>query len=234
TIFRNKDDKKGQQDSLKFYLQEELGYVVDSLEMSNTRYQSHCRASAELLVNWKLYVDYLLQAKDRKEKRTFTNLELNVYKALHDILTITELCVLTLYSQSISHPYLREVRSADQKHTNVLDLGPLHEKVIAHCRKIIENSDILLASDATHEEGTLDGQNWERPEAFYVVQKLKGDLPHLSNVLVAFFEGALETWERFVKEYMTDGSFASLTPSLCAQAWMQATNDDNEGTLGSY
>jgi hypothetical protein len=56
------------------------------------------------------------------------HMEQNIYRALQDIPTITELCVLSLYAQSIGHPYLRQVRGPDKEHANILMLGPLHER----------------------------------------------------------------------------------------------------------
>ncbi|KIJ45423.1 hypothetical protein M422DRAFT_251195 [Sphaerobolus stellatus SS14] len=46
-------------------------------------------------------------AWDRKESTAFTNIELNLYKALHDILTLEEMCTLAVFSQTVSHPYFR-------------------------------------------------------------------------------------------------------------------------------
>ena len=105
-VFANKDTKKGQQDSLQVYLESVIGYMVRFPNTSSTRYQSHCEAAAELLVRLEFYRQFLELVRDLKEKRTFTNIEQNIYSALHDIPTITELCVLVLYAQAISHPYM--------------------------------------------------------------------------------------------------------------------------------
>lgn len=39
------------------------------------------------------------------------------------------------------------------------------------------------------------------------------DLPHLQGAMVAFFKGALETWERFTREFSADGVIASASAS---------------------
>ena len=120
-------------------------------------------------------------------------MEQNVYKALHDIPTLTELAVLSLYSQSICITYMKQVHSNPE--TSALDLGSLHDDVKSHCKKIIENPDLLLNPDATYTSGALYGKPWERPEAFYAIHSMLPTLPHLSDALVTFFKGALETWE---------------------------------------
>ncbi|TFY50881.1 hypothetical protein EVG20_g11277 [Dentipellis fragilis] len=232
-IFNHKDDKKGQQDTLRWFFLDELDRIINFPDTSNTRYQSHCRAAAELLVHRELYLEFLGIVKDKKEKRNFNHMEYNVFNGLQDIPTIHELAVLTLYSQAISHPYLREIRASHEE-ANALDFGPLHSRVIAHCRAIINCPDLLLASDATYRTGTLDGQNWDRPESIYAVQRLLPSLPHLRGLLVAFFEGALETWERFSSEFAAGGTISMLSPESRARAWMEATNDKNEGNLGAY
>ncbi|KAI0042914.1 hypothetical protein FA95DRAFT_1609803 [Auriscalpium vulgare] len=214
-IFHHKDDKKGQQDSLQIFLEASIGFMVRFPDTSNTRYQSHCEAAAELLVHLDLYVDFL---------------EL----ALKDIPMLTELAVLVLYSQSISHPYMRTIRGSKTGDLNALDLGPFHESVKAHCQAIIAEPGLLLSSSASYVTGALDGVPWQRPEAFYAVHHLIPQLPHLSGALVAFFEGALETWERFTSEFDGAGRIAHLSASQRRQAFMLPTNDPNEGKLGTY
>ncbi|TFK79123.1 hypothetical protein K466DRAFT_506106 [Polyporus arcularius HHB13444] len=209
-LFRHKDEKKGQQDTVRIFFE----------------------AAEALLVYLPLYREFLEVVRDKKDSRTWTNLEQNVYSGLHDDSTLTELCVLALYSQAISHPYMRAVRGPDQLSANILDQGPLHERVKAHCRRIIENPDLLLSPDATYTTGSLDGQLWDRPEVHYTVLRMAPTLPHLRGALVAFFTGALETWKRFSVEFASDGLIASLSPAERESAWGRTTNDDNEGALG--
>jgi hypothetical protein len=86
---------------------------------------------------------------------------------------------------------MKQVRSNPK--TNAFNLGPLYDVVKSHYKKIIENPSLLLNPDATHTMEALYGMLWERPEVFYTIYSMLPILPHLSNVLVAFFEGALET-----------------------------------------
>ena len=100
-------------------------------------------------------------ARDKKETGTFTNVEENVYRGLQDAPTVEELCVLSLYSQAVTYPYLWFVRGAEGLAMNAIDLGPLHARLQTFLQCIIENPDILLAPDATYETGSFDGKIWE-------------------------------------------------------------------------
>ncbi len=117
---------------------------------------------------------------------------------------------------------------------SALDLGPLHDDVKAHCKAIINAPGLLLDAEASNVTGALFGELWECPEAFYTVHALKPMLPHLGGALVAFFEGALDTWEWFTSEYAEDGIIVLSSAAEKAKAWMPTTNDANEGALGEF
>jgi len=106
--------------------------------------------------------------------------------------------------------------------------------VKSDCVAIIHNPGLLLDSDASHTSGCLFGEAWEQPEAFYAVHALMLDLSHIRGALIAFFTGALATWEHFTLEFAADGIVTSATATECARAWMSTTNDANEGALGEY
>jgi len=110
----------------------------------------------------------------------------------------------------------------------MLELGPLHFKVKAHIQRTIEDPDILLNQDAGYEFGSMDGKPWHTPEATKAVLKLSPSLPHLKPVLVAFFKGALTTWEHFTSEFEEGGLIHSTTAEERDRAWMPPTNDVNE------
>ncbi|KIJ11404.1 hypothetical protein PAXINDRAFT_157321 [Paxillus involutus ATCC 200175] len=67
---------------------------------------------------------------------------------------------------------------------------------------------------------------WQNPAAVTAVHQLFSDnkLPHPHEALVAFFRGAITTWEHFSAEFEGGGTIDH----------MSATNDANEGALGSY
>ena len=59
-------------------------------------------------------------------------------------------------------------------------------------------------------------------------------LPHLKDLLVQFFKDACETWKRFTTEFTPGGVIDEATDLQKELAWIPATNDVNEGILGSY
>jgi hypothetical protein len=66
-----------------------------------------------------------------------------------------------------------------------------------------------------------------------VVLSLKcADLPHLSHMVKAFFRGAHEKLINFTQEYRDNGNIASLSFEERAAAFVEPTNDSNEGALG--
>ena len=109
-------------------------------------------------------------------------MEQNLYKALQDIPTLTELAVLSLYSLAISAAYMKYVHGDEE--LNALDLGPYHEKVKARFKSIINNPGLLLGPDASHATGNISGELWVKPEGFYAIHALIPGLPHLREVLV--------------------------------------------------
>jgi hypothetical protein len=230
-VFHHKHDKKGQQDSFRLFFLKELGFEVLFPDTSNTRYQSHLQAAGVVVLYYELMIKFLEQVRDKKRPAGLNHLEQNIYNALHDIPTLTELCVLCLYCQSISAPYMRVVRSKDSD--NALNLGPLHEKVKSHCQLIVSSPELLVGPTATYKTGSMDKQEWDSSEAFAKVQTLAPKLPHLIPALVEFFKGALDTWIRFSQEFATGGVIDQSTVEQRALAFMPTTNDDNEGALGS-
>ncbi|KIK96708.1 hypothetical protein PAXRUDRAFT_137914, partial [Paxillus rubicundulus Ve08.2h10] len=231
-IFNHKDDKKGQQDTHHYYFEMIKAVLSPFPDTSNTRYQSYCEAAAELLTHLDHYITFLEQVRDRKKERNFSHMEENVYKALHDGPTLTELAVLVLYAAAITHPHMCSVHS-QTKDINVLDLSPLHDKTCLHCDHIIEDPTLLFGS---YKFGALDGLEWQNPTAVTAVHQLfsNNKLPHLHEALMAFFRGALTTWEHFSAEFEGGGTIDRMSREECNSTFMSATNDANEGALGSY
>jgi hypothetical protein len=237
-IFNHKDDKKGVHDTHRQYFEviKGRGRSVTFPDTSNVRYQSYCTAAEELLTYLNDYIKLLIQIRYKKEKRNFSHMEQNLFNALHDSPTLTELAVLVWYSAAVGHPYMYYVRGEGTEETSVLDLGPLHDQVKLHVQKIIDHPDLLLAEDAYAGTGTLDRSDWHVPGAIAAVQQLArdGKLPHLRIALIAFFTGSLIVWNRLTPEFVPGSITASLSDVERASAWMPATNDRNEGALGAY
>ncbi|TFK74719.1 hypothetical protein BDN72DRAFT_874903 [Pluteus cervinus] len=230
-IFNNRDDKRGQGDSHVYHFIERIGDAFRRFpDTNNTRFGSHALAAEQLLIYLDETRQFLELIKDKKKKPAWTNIELNLHKALDDDATLTEFAVLGLNNQVVTVPYIREVRKPG---VNALDLGELHKKVKTHIQNIINNPDLLLGDDVSHHTATLDGKDWENPLVIKAIQKLKPRLPHLRSVLVAFMTGALATWNRFTSEYAPGGLIDIATVEERRLAWVPATNDENEGALGA-
>ncbi|QRV96927.1 hypothetical protein RhiJN_24946 [Ceratobasidium sp. AG-Ba] len=228
-VFNHKDNKKDQKDTYKNWFEHKYGYRVSFPDTSNTRYGSHCAAAIELLIHRSSYLDFCLVVRDAKNSATFTNIEKNLYDGLRDQATLTELAVLALYAQAIGAPYMSRVRSDVQ---NALSLGVFHEQVKNRCRSIINNPNLLLDPSLPPGAGTLDGRPWGRPDVIYCIISMVNELPDLAQMLLVFFSGALEGWERFTLEYAPDGVIAQIGPELRSNGHNTATNDASEGALG--
>lgn len=113
------------------------------------------------------------------------------------------------------------------------DLGPLHQKIMDFCRKIISCLELLFGPEMSSVEESVDGQQWDRPEAMYMVAHLVPGLPHLRGLIIYFFEGALQAWECFAGEFAPGGQVDRPTATEKDNAWMPTTNDHNEGGLGA-
>ena len=229
-IFNHKDDKKGHHDTFWWWWYENVGFP----DTSNTQFQSHCDAAAVLLLHLPCFIEFLISLHDNKQSSKFNHMEQNLWNALHCTATKTELVVMALYSQAISHPYMKVVCASENKQQNMLDLGPFHKKVYSHMQRIIEDPNFLIGPTASFEMGSLDGEEWHYPDVIKAINKMELDLPHLKPVLVTFFKGAAETWKRFTSEFAPGGLIDEATVEENRLAWMPATNDVNKGALGSF
>ncbi|KAJ2923670.1 hypothetical protein H1R20_g13424, partial [Candolleomyces eurysporus] len=233
-IFRHKDDKKGQQDTFKMYFENLYGYSIAFPDTSSTRFQSHCAAAAELIVHQQSFEEFLLFVRDKKDNKTFNHMELNVYKGLKDGPTLTELCVLSLYLECLGKPYMKRVRPGGDKRINALGLSELHKDIKAYCQSMATNPDpLLMFEDGDYAKAAFGGEPWDRPDVIYAVARLSPQLPHLRRCLSAFFGGSLEVWERLTAEFKEDGQISKLSKGDKENIFINATNDDNEGLLGS-
>jgi len=116
----------------------------------------------------------------------------------------------------------------------MLDLGPLHHRVHKHMQKIIDNPDILIEASSSHLTASLDGDEWQNSNVVRKVLEIAQQLPYFKDLLVAFFTGAANTWERFTSEFAEGGLIDEATTEEKDLAWLPAVNDENEGALGSF
>ena len=178
--------------------------------------------------------------RDSKDTALFNHLEAILHAVLHDAATVAELAAMALYGILVSWPYLRIIRGEDGKTIrNMLDpeLITLHQRLPEFCRSIAANPAQLLFSGAgplDFSKLTLDGKPFMDAMAIAAIQLLADDLPDLLGTISDLFNGAAEGWEQFTQEYAPGGPFDLLTPEQRARIYIPATNDHNEGALGSW
>lgn len=234
SICKHSDSKKGQQEIFTMFTQSVLGYKLAFPDTSNTRYGSYGDASTIIVTHLPVFQSFMEFVRDKKEKPGLTNLELNFYNAIRDVPTLIELCVFAVYSQVISHPYMVGVRQKDGNGVplNIMDLGPFHVKLLDHIQALADAPELVLSS---MEESSLDSKQWDNPELYYCVVALVWKFPGrvFLDAFHTFLIGSLRTWERFVEDYVDGGVIAQASAEERRKAYMPATNDQNEGALGS-
>jgi hypothetical protein len=228
-LFNHKDGSKGLHRVIDDWFVLNLGHSHVFPDTSNVRYGSHCLAAIELLVNRHLYLRFLSELFNAKTKVGFTSMEQNIFDALSDWSTLTELAVLALYAQLISIPYIAYVRSYTG---NALDLGPFHHDVLAHIGKLIADPELILTAGAAPEHATLFGDDWDRSDVIYWIWANMESMPHLRILWVEFLEGSLDTLERFTSEFAPGSAIDKATPAQREAAFSQSTNDISESALG--
>lgn len=232
-ICRNKDKKKGQQDTYDYYMQYHVGYRVPYPDVSNTRYGSHGEAAGTIIAYRQHFIDFMAFVRNAKDKPGETNIEKNFANALKDKPTVTELCVLALYNVNVSRPFMKHVRA----HENLLDLKSFFENKVAFLNRIIGDTGIWTSYEFSHEAGSLDGDEWDEwcVKVMDAVRRVSPELPDLNLAIHAFISGARDTFiERFSDEFKEGGDIDKLTEAERKTLFFSPTNDGNEGTLGSF
>ncbi|KAJ7652776.1 hypothetical protein DFH06DRAFT_1093802 [Mycena polygramma] len=236
-LFRHKDDKKGHQDlhrhffsKLKFEITGERT-TVKFPDVSNTRFGTCFSGASEIVTFHCGYRRFMLIIHDSKKIPGFNHTEQNAWNGIEDDGTMTDCCVMTLYKNAFSDGYVAASRAAGVNH---LDLGPLHEKMIAHIEKVIANPDLVLDPTTPCEEATVDGLPFRDQFTVDSVHFMASRLPHLEAILVAFLKGTLPAWRRFSSEFAADGLINSLTPAEKLLIMIPPTNDANESLLGGW
>ena len=232
-ICRNKDKKKGQQDTYNWYMEEKVGVRVPYPDVSNTRYGSHGEASATLIVYREHFIHFMDFVRDAKDKPGLTNIEKNFLDAIQDIPTLTELCVLAMYNINVSRPFMRHVRL----HENLLELGPFFQQKVDFLTAVAADPMRWLGQDLSHKLGTLDGYERDPWGSLVIkaVHSLLPSLPDLKGAMVAFLKGAKWTFsERFSDEFVKGGDIDRLAAEDREELYFSSHNDLNEGGLGSW
>ena len=232
-LLKNKNPKKGHQHRFRSFCRKVLRTEILFPDTSNNRYQSHGYAATEIIHHRQLYINFLWNVDGQKATSGGLNhMEQNALAGLTDDATFTELQVLALYSQSISLPFSQLIRAPYHQSRNGLDLGPDLDHVLKHLQAVINNPDILIGPNVSWNTATLDGQPWFNPEAIETILRDRDRYPHLRSALVAFFEGALETWKSFTRDILNNPKLTGATPEQRHRAFRRPANDLNEGSLG--
>ncbi|TFK58365.1 hypothetical protein BDN72DRAFT_782188 [Pluteus cervinus] len=232
-ICRNKNTKKGQQDTYSWYMETVVGQHIPYPDVSNTRYGSHGEAAATIIAYLKAFIQFVDNfIRNSKEHPGQTNIEKNFTAGLKDIPTLTELCVLALYYIAVSRPFMQFVRH----HDNILELGPFFQKKTSFLGKIMENPKIWTGSIAAESDAFLDGRGQDKwsLKIWDAVKGLAPLLPDLDVAITWFVDGAREAFvERFSDEFKEGGDIDRLTATERKALYFSSTNDMNEGTLGT-
>ncbi len=189
-ICRNKDKKKGQQDIYDFYMERHIGKHIPYPDVSNTRYGSHGKAAATIMVYRAHFIDFMEFVRTTKDKPGHTNIEKNFLNALKDLPTLTKLSVLALYNISVSRPFMKHVRS----HGNILLLESFFKRKVDFLQSIIDNPSQWMGDDVaeTYEISSLDRKEWDQwsLDVLNAIKRNKDTLPDLDDAIVAFVQGA--------------------------------------------
>ncbi|KAJ7659104.1 hypothetical protein DFH06DRAFT_989994 [Mycena polygramma] len=233
-IFRHKDRKRGQQDTLRYFWDHETGFNICFPDTSNTRFQSHAGACEISTVYNELILQFLHYVGENKISRTLNNMELNVRKGTYRSRDMHEFVVVSLANQNWDVPYMEDIRGPLRSEDNLLKLGDLHRKLKLHLEKVVSNPKLITGSDTTYQTATLNGRPWQKPEVVYsaLSRITEWDLIYVDELLVAYCKGALVTLARFTTEWAEDGPISKLSPENVERAWLEVTNDGNESELG--
>jgi hypothetical protein len=149
SMVKHRETKKGHQERFRAFSIDFLGAPrpIQFPDTSNNRYQSHGLAATEILHHLDLYLAFLQTVADTKAmKGELNHLEQNVKAGLEDLPTLAELSVISLYSQAISVPFSRHVRTPNNTSLNGLDLGPDYDHIKRYMEDVVKNPDLLLGS----------------------------------------------------------------------------------------
>ncbi|KAF9067358.1 hypothetical protein BDP27DRAFT_1422911 [Rhodocollybia butyracea] len=196
-----------------------------AIKLSRAPQFYYCDAATKIPVHLPVYWEMLELIQDEKQSGQFTNIEYNIFQALHDIPTLTELAAHALYGQSITYPYLCVARKAGMSH---FELEVIHKSLLSHLKRLIKEPKLLCGLDASLDTAALDIKGWEGPEAVFAILALEPQIPDLEGVLVYLLEGALETWTRFSTDVLDQQIPSGIDPT---RIYAPATNDNNESMM---
>src|SRR6266511_2740679 len=114
-IFNHKDNKKGHYDFFCDWWKKHVGILFTFPDISNNRFQSYCYAAAALLLYLQFFREFLEHLRITKQNGKLNHMESNLWKALYDPATLSELAILALYGEAISYPYIKAIRRSEER-----------------------------------------------------------------------------------------------------------------------
>ena len=183
SLVKHRETKKGHQDRFRAFSINflKIPRPIQFPDTSNNRYQSLGLAATETLYHLDLYRTFLQLVADSKALGGELNhLERNVEAGLTDPPTLAELSVMSLYSQVISVPFTRHIRTPGVS-LNGLDLGPDYDCIKNHMVAVINNPDLLLSPGASHDSGTLYGEKWDNEDVIEFIRAHRIPSPTYEN-----------------------------------------------------
>ncbi|KAL1664394.1 hypothetical protein GGF50DRAFT_54962 [Schizophyllum commune] len=243
-IFRNKDDKKGYQQTGRTLLQsykvelhgkDAISYA-NIADTSNTRFQSAGKAAVELIVHDTEYRQTIETICNAKVKAGANHMEAMVLKAMDCRATLMDLIAMGTYMICVSEPYMIAVREGgdDDDPPNLLLTVDLHRRIADFCEEMANSPRSFFDKDTPLLSRTLDG-NPPRNERFIAkcLEMFSWTGDDVFEVIAAMFRGAAKGWRKFTSEFAPGGPIDQLTPYQRSVLFIPATNDHNEGILGS-
>ncbi|TRM64537.1 hypothetical protein BD626DRAFT_629463 [Schizophyllum amplum] len=243
-IFRNKDDKKGYQHAgqalVQSYKRELHGddaiSYANIADTNNTRFQSTGKAAVEYVTYDAEYRQTIEAISAAKVKAGANHMELVVLKAMDCRATLMDLIAMGVYMIVVSEPYMIAVREdgKDGTPSNLLLTVNLHRRIASFCDEIADFPRNPFDEGVSLASRTLDGKP-VRNRRFIAkcLQAFEWTGDEVLEVVSAMFRGAAKGWRRFTPEFAPDGPIDRLTPFQRSVLYIPATNDHNEGALGT-
>ncbi|KAI5890702.1 uncharacterized protein SCHCODRAFT_02679610 [Schizophyllum commune H4-8] len=243
-IFRHKDDKKGYQQAGQVLVQsfkrelhgDDAISHANLADVNNTRFQSVGKAAIEYVTYDYEYRRTIETICAAKTKAGTNHMESTVLKAMDCDATLMDLIAMGLYMVVVSQAYMAAVHEPgkDGAPLNLLQTVDLHRRIASFCDDIATAPQVLFDDNAPLSARTHDGRP-VRNQRF--ISKCREAMlstgPEIYDAIAAMFRGAAKGWRRFTSEFAPGGPIDQLTPFQRSVLFIPATNDHNEGALGS-
>ncbi|KAJ7362786.1 hypothetical protein DFH08DRAFT_799807 [Mycena albidolilacea] len=217
-IFHNKNSKKGYQNRYTAYMTKA---VIE-------RYGSEAIGT--------LMHQFAEDICDGKGRAGANHMEANIIRGLSCTSTMSEVAALAVYGLLVSWLYLAIICGQPSEHTafvDMLDLVDLHRRLPIFCMRLAVCPGLIFDHSLLDSELTLDGNSVISPGLLDAVRQADGELPYLREIITTLFKGCAQSWCQFTSELVCRGPINNLPDSLWRLVGISATNDANEGSLGS-